>query len=367
MAQLGDLARARTLLRSARRKFAPRESVSRARCLVAEVEIALATRDLDWPEKELDAARTTLEAHGDRTNAAHAHYLEIRRLLLIGRIQAAEQRLQMIEPSTLPPKLITVHELIVAGIAIRRLNTRIARAALVRAEQSARNTGIRALLAEVESAFATLQMPAARLISGGEQRLLLLDDVEAILTSNALIVDACRYAVTQQGTTISLSTRPVLFTLIRTLAEAWPAEVSRDALVQRTFGLKKADESLRVRLRVEVGRVRKLIGSLARIIATQRGFKLELTRAKDVVVIAPTLEEPHAPVLALLADGESWSTSALAIALNASQRTIQRALDALADTGKVQPVGHGRSRRWMTPPMPGFATTLLLPAPLPSD
>ena len=66
MAQLGDLARAKALLRRAARAFGPKEAVARARCVVAEAEIALVSRDLGWPAKALDAARATLEAHGDR-------------------------------------------------------------------------------------------------------------------------------------------------------------------------------------------------------------------------------------------------------------------------------------------------------------
>src|SRR3954452_761960 len=89
MAQLGDLVRAKTLLRSAARAFGPKEAVARARRVVAEAEIALASRDLGWPAKTLEMARATLEARGDRENAAHARNLAVRRLLLIGRLDEA--------------------------------------------------------------------------------------------------------------------------------------------------------------------------------------------------------------------------------------------------------------------------------------
>jgi hypothetical protein len=161
-----------------------------------------------------------------------------------------------------------------------------------------------------------------------------------------------------------------LFALSRALGEAWPGEVPRDVLVARAFGAKFADESHRARLRVEVGRLRTVLRTLAGVSATQRGFALVSSRAREVVVLAPAAseqDEEHASVLALLADGESWSSSALALALATSQRTVQRALDSLAATGKVQSFGRGRARRWMTSPVPGFTTTLLLPAPLPSD
>jgi hypothetical protein len=367
MAQLGDLVRAKALLRSAARAFGPKEAVARARCVVAEAEIALVSRDLTWPAKELDAARGTLEAHGDRVNAAHARNLEVRRLLLIGRLDEAERTLAELDPAPFAPASRAAHELVVAGIAMRRLRTKMARAALARAERAARHAAIPALTAEVEGASLVLNTPAARLIARGDERPLLLEDVEALLASKALVVDACRYVVRDARTVVSLATRPVLFALARALGEAWPGDVARSTLVARAFRAKHADESHRARLRVEVGRLRVELRTLAGVSATKRGFALAPRRAREVVVLAPPVEEQHGAVLAFLADGESWSSSALAIALGASPRTVQRALDQLAAAGKVQPFGRGRARRWMTPPVPGFPTILLLPGPLPSE
>jgi hypothetical protein len=367
MAQLGDLVRAKALVRRAARAFGPKEAVARARCIVAEAEIALVSRDLGWPARALDAARMTLERHGDHVNAAHARYLEIRRLLLIGRLDEAERRLAALDTALLPPASRTAHELVAAGIAIRRLRTKAARAALARAERSARDARIPALTMEVEQASLVLDTPAARLIAGGEERLLLLEDVEALLASKALVVDGCRHVVRDAGTVISVARRPVLFALARALGEAWPGDVPRDVLVARAFGAKLADESHRARLRVEVGRLRTALRTLADVRATKRGFALTPRRARDVVVLARPVEEEHGSVLAFLADGESWSSSALALAMGASQRTVQRKLDSLAEAGRIQSFGHGRARRWMTPPLPGFTTTLLLPAPLPID
>ena len=367
MAQLGDLVRAKALLRSAARAFGPKEAVARARCVVAEAEIALVSRDLGWPAKALDAARATLEAHGDRVNAAHARYLDVRRLLLIGRIDEAERSLAGIDPAPFPPASRTVHELVVAGIAVRRLRTKAARAALARAGRAAGQARIPALTAEVESAFLALGTPAARLIASGGGTISparggrSVAGVERIRRGR---VPSCRAA---QSTLVSFARRPVLFAIARALAEAWPGDVPRDVLVARAFGSKLADESHRARLRVEAGRLRRLLRTVADVSATKRGFALAPRRAREVVVLARPIEEEHAAVLALLADGESWSSSALALALGTSQRTVQRALDALAAGGKVQPFGRGRARRWMTPPMPGFTTTLLLPAPLPID
>jgi hypothetical protein len=367
MAQLGDLVRAKALLRSAARAFGPKETVARARCVVAETEIALASRDLTWSAKALDAARVTLEVHGDRANAAHARYLEVRRLLLIGRLDEAERVLTELDPAPFPPASRAAHELMVAGIAMRRLRTKAAHAALAHAERAARDARIPALMAEVESACLVLKTPAARLIASGNERLLLLEDVEALLASKALVVDACRHVVRDDSNVVSLARRPVLFALARALGEAWPGEVPRETLVARAFRLKLADESHRARLRVEIGRLRKMLRTLADVRATKRGFALVPRRAREVVVLARPVEEKHAAVLAFLADGESWSSSALALALGTSQRTVQRALDALAAARKVQSFGRGRARRWLTPPVPGFTTTLLLPAPLPID
>jgi DNA-binding transcriptional ArsR family regulator len=367
MAQLGEYARAKELLRSAARAFGPKEAVARARCIVAEAEIALASRDLGWPAKMLDAARSTLEAHGDRLNAAYARYLEVRRLVLIGHLDEAERMLANLDPSPFPPAWRTVHALVVAGIAMRRLRTKEAREALARAERAAHQACIPALMAEVESASRALNTPAARLRARGDERLLLLEDVEALLASKAIVVDACRNAVRDANTLVSLARRPVLFALARALGEAWPGDVPRDLLLARAFGARFVDESHRARLRVEIGRLRRMLRRLADISATKRGFALVPQGGREVVVLARPVEEEHADVLAFLTDGESWSSSALALALGTSQRTVQRALDSLAAAGKVQSFGQARARRWITPPVPGFTTLLLLPAPLPSD
>ncbi|MBY4829112.1 HTH domain-containing protein [Burkholderia dolosa] len=367
LAQLGDFERARSLVRIAARAFGAKEAVARARCIVADAEIALASRDLGWPSRALDAACATLDAHGDRANAAHARYLGIRRLLLIGHLDEAERRLAGLDPAPLPAASRAAHELIAAGIAMRRIRAHAARDALERARAAARDAGIAALTAEVDTAFDVLDTPAARLIARGASRLVLLDEIEALQASNTLVVDACRHTVRDARTTVSLARRPVLFMLARALGEAWPADVSRNALVAAAFRARHADESHRARLRVEIGRLRAVLRPLANISATPRGFALEPLGVRETVVLARPVDDRHAAVLALLADGEAWSSSALALALGASQRTVQRKLDALREAGKVHALGRGRARRWMMPPLPGFATTLLLPAPLPAD
>jgi hypothetical protein len=368
MAQLGDFVRAKTLMRKAARAFGRNEAVARARCEIAEAEIALAARELSWSAQTLTAARATLEAHGDHVNAAHAGYLETRRLLLIGKLDDAQHALAELAPLPLPPALRAAHELVVAGIATRRLQAAAARAALARAEQAARRAGIPALSAEVETALRTANAPAGRLIARGEARLVSLDDVEALVAPNAttLVVDACRRIVRIGSETISLTTRPVLFVLARLLGQGWPDDVPRNTLIAQAFRVKTADESHRARLRVEIGRLRTMLRSLADIRATQRGFLFVPHRAAEVAVLDHPAEEKHAALLALLADGESWSSSALALALGESQRNVQRTLESLADLGKVRSFGRGPARRWSAP-VAGFATPLLLPAPFVND
>lgn len=361
MAQLGDLPRAKALLQRAVKAFGRNESLSRARCLVAEAEVALAARDLGWPVQALEAARRLLEDHGDRLNAAHARYLQIRRLLLIGELDDAEPLLAEQDPAPLPPALRAAHELVAAGIALRRVQARRAQAALVRAQHAAREAGIEALSVEVEHAAQILEAPVARLIISGKEQPLKLAEVETLFASKTLVVYACRYSVRGAGMTVGLASRPILFSLARLLAEAWPGDVSREALIAKAFRLQLSDESHRARLRVEIGRLRSALQPLANIRATPRGFTLV---AEEVALLTLPVEDKHAALLALLADGEAWSSSALALALGSSQRQVQRALETLASENKIQSIGLGRSRRWMTPPIPGFATILLLPVSL---
>ncbi len=365
LAQLGDFDRARVLVRRAARAFGAREPVARARCVVAEAEIALASRDLGWPAAALDAARATLERHGDRRNAAYAGYLAGRRLILMGRLEQAEQVLSELDPAPFSPALRAVHELALAGIALRRVQATAARAALARAARAARAAGIPALRAEVRQASLVLKAPAAHLHRAGDTQVLRLEQVQALLASDTLVIDACRYAVHGAGRTLALASRPVLFTLAQALGRAWPGDAPRDALIALAFRTRHPDDSHRARLRVEIGRLRAVLAPLAEIRATRQGFAL-MPAAGAVAVLTPPVQDRHAAVLALLADGQAWSSSALALASGASQRQVQRALDALAASGQAHSLGRGRARRWITPPLPGFATTLLLPAPLPN-
>jgi hypothetical protein len=310
-------------------------------------------------------ARATLDAHGDAVNAAHARLLTVRHHVLVGRLDEAQALLDAIDPEPLPAASKAGHQLLVAGIAIRRVHAVRAARAIAGAEKAAHQSGIPALEAEVSSARALLDAPAMRLVEQGEERSVTLAQVETLLASNALVVDSCRYVVHRRGRELPLVRRPVLFGLVRTLAERWPGDASREELLERAFGASFTDDSHRARLRVEIGRLRKSLGAMAGVSATPRGFVLETRRGGRVVLLAPPVVERHAAVLALLADGESWSSSGIALAIGAGQRTVQRSLEELAAAGRVQALGRGRSRRWAAPPGPGFTTPLLLPVPLP--
>jgi DNA-binding transcriptional ArsR family regulator len=365
MAQLGDYDRARKLLRRAARGFGTRERLAQARCQVAEAEVALAARDLSGPARALDAAAQALDALGDRANALFARLVGARRQLLVGELEGAEQTLAAVDAAGAPPPLAARAELTRAELALRRVRVADAAAALGRAHAAAVAAGIPGLVAEIGRARRALSAPSARLIRGGVVRPIRLDEVEVLFASGELVVDACRRAVRGPARSVALAGRPVLFALVGALAEAWPADVPRDRLIERAFEARAANESHRVRLRVELGRLRAALRPLARIEATRRGFALAPVGGRAVVVLAPPIDGPAGAILALLEGGESWSTSALARALGSSQRTVQRALRQLEEAAAVRAVGRGRSRRWLAPALGGFATTLLLPGALP--
>lgn len=365
MAQLGELPRSRELLRRAARAFGRHEELARARCVVAEAEVALAMRELGTAPRTLQAAVASLEAHGDQANALHARLIDARRHLLLGRLADTADALQALEGRALPPALRAVAELVSAEIALRWLHTRDAQAALERARAAAERADVPALVGEIAEARAALDQPAARRRGPDGDQPLRLDEVEALFDSGALVLDACRHGLRAGETGLPLARRPVLFALACALAEAWPRDVPRDALIARAFRTRHPDETHRARLRVEIGRLRKLAAPLARIEATASGFALRPLGERPVVVLVPPIEGEQASLQALLADGAAWSTSALALALGTSQRTVQRALTELAAAGRVRAIGRARAQRWLAAPIAGFTTTLLLPSTLP--
>jgi hypothetical protein len=364
MAQLGEHPRARELLRRAARGFGAHEETARARCVVAEAEVALAMRDLGGSPRSLASAAATLEARADRANALQARLIAARRLLLLGRLDEAAAALDPLDARGLPPSLAAVAELTAAELALRSLRIGPARAALARAHEAAARARVPALLAEVAEARAALDRPAARRLFAGGEQALRLDEVEALLSSGALVLDACRHGLRAGDAWQPLARRPVLFALARALAEAWPGDIDREALIARAFGTRRPDETHRARLRVEIGRLRALVSPLARIEATAQGFVLQPLDARDVVVLAPPIDGDQGSLVALLSDGAAWSTSALALAMGASQRTVQRALAELEAAGRVRSIGRARAQRWLAPPLAGFTTILLLPAAL---
>jgi hypothetical protein len=364
MAQLGEHPRARELLRRAARGFGAHEELARARCVVAEAEVALAMRDLRGSPRTLAAAAATLEARADRANALQARLIAVRRLLLLGRLDEAASALARLDARFLLPSLLAVAELASAEMALRSLRTGPARAALARAHDAAERAGVPALLAEVAEARAVLDRPAARCLRAGHEQPLRLDEVEALFASGALVLDACRRGLRAGTTWLPLARRPVLFELARALAETWPGDVDRHALIVRAFRIRRPNETHRARLRVEIGRLRALAAPLAHIEASARGFALTPRGERAVVVLVPPIDGDQASLLALLADGAAWSTSALALALGASQRTVQRALVELEAAGRVRSIGRARAQRWLSPPLAGFTTILLLPAAL---
>jgi hypothetical protein len=392
MAQLGEHPRARELLRRAARGFGAHEELARARCVVAEAEVALAMRDLLGSPRTLASAAATLEAYADRANATHARLIAVRRLLLLGRIDEAASALSHVDGHEVPPSLAAVADLAAAEVALRSLRTAAAQAALARAQKAAERAQVPALVAEVAEARAALDRPAARRFDAGDEQPLRLDEVESLLASGALVVDVCRRGLRAGDRWLPLARRPVLFGLARALAEAWPGDVDRNALIARVFRTRRPDDTHRARLRVEIGRLRAVAAPFARIEASARGFVLIAQPSgrgattsleegappsggraaalvpgaqRSVVVLVPPIDGDQASLTALLADGAAWSTSALALALGASQRTVQRALVELEATGRVRSVGRARAQRWLSPPLGGFTTILLLPASLP--
>ncbi len=366
MAQLGELTRARELLRLARRRFGPHEVLARARCTVAEAEVALALRLLNESPRPVQMAAALLADRGDRANAAQASLIAARRLLLLGRLSESAQTLSGVDLTGLnAPALQAMAELTQAEIALRRWRSDEAQAALARAEMVAARAGIVALQAEVRLLAASARQPAARRIQAGQVRPVQLQEVAALVAAGSLVVDGCRRALKAGARWQSLARRPVLFTLAGALAEHWPAEVSREALIARAFRISRPDETDRVRLRVQLGRLRPLLEPAARIEPTARGYRLVALQEGPIVVLQPPVEGETASLQALLADGLAWSSSALALALGESQRNIQRALGELQAVGQVRSIGQGRSQRWLSAPMSGITTILLLPGSMP--
>jgi DNA-binding winged helix-turn-helix (wHTH) protein len=363
LAQLGEWAKALLLLRRAAKAFGDAEPVARARVVVAAAEVSLVLRDLRGAARGLDEAVNQLARRGDVANAAFARLVQVRRLVLLGQVEPAEQALGKLRLAQAPARLVALASLIRADVAMKRVHAAVAESALLDAERAASASRIPALVSEVESARQRLAAPVARLYRAGREHSVGLAELEQLLTSGEFLVDACRREVRQGARVVSLVTRPILLELLLALAETAPHEVARDALILRVFGARRANDSHRVRLRVEVGRLRRLLQRLAELKATDAGFALVPRGGQTPTLLQPPEGGEASELWALLRGGEAWATSALASALGKSQRSVQRALAELESDGKVRASGDGRARRWVATPAAGFATSLLLVAP----
>lgn len=363
MAQLNEWPKALTLLRRAANAFGDAEPIARARCVVAGAEVSLVLRDLRGAARGLDAAVRLLERKGDIANVVFARLVQARRLILLGQVEPAAQALGKLRLAQAPARLAALASLVAADVAMKRLRSADAEQALDAAERAAAASRIAALQGEVETARRRLNAPVARLFSRGSSRPARLSEVEVWRGSGTMLVDACLREARQGARVVSLVTRPVLLELLVALAEVSPREVERDALIVRLFGARRVNESHRVRLRVEVGRLRKLLARLAEVRATVAGFALVPRVGEPPLLLLPPEGGEASELWALLRGGEAWATSALASALGKSQRSVQRALAELEAEGKVRATGAGRARRWVVSPSGGFATSLLLVAP----
>jgi DNA-binding winged helix-turn-helix (wHTH) protein len=330
--------------------------------LVAEAEVALALRDFGG-EQELEGAVRLLGRRGDVANAALGRLIQVRRLVWLGEVAAAETALERLPLTGAPPRFLALASLIGADIAIKRGHAALAERALLRAQQAATQTRIFALIGEVDAAQRRLLAPVARLQNAQGEQLLLLADLEQLFASNRLLLDTCRRELRQGHKVTSFVTRPLLLELLTALAERAPEQVPRDELIARVFGARRSNESHRVRLRVEVGRLRRLVAKHAELVATVQGYALVPRSGQPLERLLPVDDADASALWALLRGGEAWATSALSAALGKSQRAVQRALAELEQAGKVRGTGAGRARRWVAVSDSGLATGLLLVAP----
>ncbi len=363
MAQLGELRQAHALLRRASKSFGPREPTARARCALAQAEVELALRDLARAELGLNEAVKLLTECGDWENALFARLLTVRRLTLLGNVVTAQHALAVLSLDAAPARLLAFASLAEADLAMKRMDATTAASALAKGRLAALQSRIPQLLVEVELLQRRLDAPIARLIREGRESTLYLREFKTFAGPKELVVDGCTREIRLGEAVVSLVRRPVLLELAVVLAEHSPHHVPRDTLVTRVFGARRVNDSHRVRLRVELGRLRKLIREVANIQATGSGFSLTAPKARGIALLLPPGEDATSALLSLLRDGNSWATSALAEALGKSQRAVQRALSELAKDGKVQATGKGRALRWVAGIATDATTTLLLVAP----
>ena len=363
LSQLGEFGRARAQLRAALRALGPGDRLLRARCLAAEAEIALAVGDLRWSAEPVARAVAELEAAGDARNAAYLRLVAARAALRLGRPGDAERLLRDARLALAAPLEQTFAELVRVELAARRGDPDLLTSALASARAAAERAAIPALVSEVARIRDHFEGPTVVVTSRGKARTASFCEVCLLARSADVVVDGRGREVRSSGECISFARRPVLFEVLRVLAEAWPDAVPRDALLARAFGARRPNDSHRTRLRVEIGRLRKLVRPRLGVVAAGPGYALSATR--EVVLVMPLEESPASRLLSLMHGGEPWSASSLALALGVSERTIQRSLGELQSAGKVGPTGNGRARRWVR--LLEIPTDLLLPRTSPAQ
>jgi tetratricopeptide (TPR) repeat protein len=357
LSQLGEFVRAKAQLRAALRALGPGDGLLRARCLAAEAEIALALGDLRWSAEPVARAVAELEAAGDSRNAAYLQLVAARAALRLGRPEDAERLLRHAKFAPAAPLERTFAELVRVELAAKRGDPDLLTSALACAGAAADGAAIPALGSEVARIRDHYEGPTAVITSRGKARIASFCELCALGRSAEVVIDGGGREVRSSGECVSFARRPVLFELLRVLAEVWPDAASRDVLISRAFGARRSNESHRIRLRVELGRLRKFVRPQLEVVAKEPGYALSATR--EVVLVMPLEESPASRVLSLMHGGEPWSAPSLALALDVSERTVQRSLGELQSAGKVGPTGNGRGRRWVR--LFAIPTDLLLP------
>ncbi|PCC68517.1 HTH domain-containing protein [Nannocystis exedens] len=356
-AQLGDLELARDALARAVDLADDPLLAARARAALVEVELGSGAPALAAREARL--AADALERLGDPRNAAMQRLVLARAEVLLGRLNEARRAVEAVLAGDLGPDLRAVASLVQAEIAVRALAPTDARSALARAREAMAHAPHQLLARTVEALEQELARPLASVWRAGVTTEADLFAIEALSRGHLLLVDACRRLALGGRVTIPLARRPVLFALLLELARAWPAAVARDLLAARAFSVRRVNDSHRARLRVEIGRLRKLMDGLAAApVASDDGYLLASQR--DVAVLLPPTDDEAARLGLLLGDGAAWSAQALAEHAGVSRRTAQRALQQLVERGAVVRTGKGKDVRYTRPGAPIASRMLLL-------
>lgn len=356
-AQLGDL----NLARASLERAVPLadDAVTRARARAALVDVALGTGNPGSAARAARASIDELSALGDARNAAMQRLVLARAEVLLGRLGDAQRTVEQVLSSEVTPDLHAVASLAQAEIALRALAATRARQALVQARRCLEESPHPLLERALDGLERELTLPVARTLRAGVLRGADVSVIEELSRGEVLLVDACRRLVVEGRVAIPLARRPVLFAVLLVLARAWPEAVPRDELAARAFDVRRVNASHRARLRVEVGRLRKLLdGPAAEPTATAEGYVLSSKR--EVVVLLPPTDDEGVSIALLLGDGASWTAQGLAEHAGISRRTAQRALSALVDGGAAVRTGRGKDVRYARPGTPIASRMLLL-------